>query len=830
MEKFQAGMVLGAAGDALGWRKGRWGGCTSGKQIQEELASLGGLGALTLDPELWPLGDSALMHMTTAEALITDYWCLEDLYRELVRVYVGASAALQGRAPDSSIVDCCSHLKPHNFLLAWHTPFNQKGSGSGGASKAMCVGMRYWQEERLDSLVEVSLETGRMTHNHPTGFLGSMTTALFASFAVQGRPLVTWGRELMKAIPKAYEYCKRTIRHMAEYQENWFYFEAKWQFYLEERGIEHEGQDKPLFPERYDADQTDKMYRLWSSEGRAGRRGHDAPMIAYDALLAAGSDWTELCRRAMFHGGEGDVTGLIAGCLYGLLYGLTQVPAGLVQPLDKRQQLEDIGAALFKAASAEKCSDKPRSKNRSVSLNANALRKLIRERTCRPDVRDVLESLLLYLTQELPTLARRNVDMNPGLTLTEGDVKMAKSLVNHTPTETPVDSEKHSPGESDTTWDVSPKRQDSMDPEDKRASGLRAGEPKQRRLTAFQLLQAKFMRTTPKPVATHQRQVGALHCAPRGRGANESQDRKSTACGSETHHPKRRQWQKTGSNVKDIVARFASAEEKEKRVNTQGKTPESLELATQEEASLGCYRAVLISRSPPPVWSLARSEPSPQLNSGRTQPAPADGSLKPHTDAVTFLTKECSSIVALQSTHTGETPQESTEDGYATVDEKPRFCTSMDRSLNLITPPQAMFAKQRLPRYLIPRAVDLEEEPGAKATANSSLQPVPCSEEICPVVEASTSDTWSGDGLTSGPGPAEHLHHCLDSQGAKIPQHLRREREVDSQLEKEMENDLERGPESPPHIQKYRTINYADPSVQLTFKPKVIRFTDTFTF
>ena len=46
-----------------------------------------------------------------------------------------------------------------------------------------------------------------------------------------------------------------------------------------------------------------QMYRLWSSEGRAGRRGHDAPMIAYDALLAAGSDWTELCRRAMFHGG-----------------------------------------------------------------------------------------------------------------------------------------------------------------------------------------------------------------------------------------------------------------------------------------------------------------------------------------------------------------------------------------------------------------------------------------------------------------------------------------------------------------------------------------------
>lgn len=44
-----------------------------------------------------------------------------------------------------------------------------------------------------------------------------------------------------------------------EYQENWFYFEAKWQFYLEEKEIEKEGQNKPLFPDRYDAEETDKV-------------------------------------------------------------------------------------------------------------------------------------------------------------------------------------------------------------------------------------------------------------------------------------------------------------------------------------------------------------------------------------------------------------------------------------------------------------------------------------------------------------------------------------------------------------------------------------------
>lgn len=71
MDKFKAGMVLGAVGDALGFKKGRWEGCISGKSIQEELASLGGLGALKLDPDNWPVSDATLMLMTTAEALIT---------------------------------------------------------------------------------------------------------------------------------------------------------------------------------------------------------------------------------------------------------------------------------------------------------------------------------------------------------------------------------------------------------------------------------------------------------------------------------------------------------------------------------------------------------------------------------------------------------------------------------------------------------------------------------------------------------------------------------------------------------------------------------------
>ncbi|GAB1292999.1 Inactive ADP-ribosyltransferase ARH2 [Apodemus speciosus] len=324
-----------------------------------------------------------------------DYWCLDDLYREMVKRYVEMVEKLSEHRPDPSTVEGCSQLKPDNYLLAWHTPFSEKGSGFGAATKAMCIGMRYWKPERLETLIEVSIECGRMTHNHPTGFLGSLCTALFASYALQGTPLVRWGREMLKALPLAEEYCRKTIRHMAEYQEHWFYFEAKWQFYLEERKIREDSEDKATFPDNYDAEERDKTYKKWSSEGRGGRRGHDAPMIAYDALLAAGSDWTELCHRAMFHGGESGATGAIAGCLFGLLHGLATVPRGLYQELEHKGRLEDLGAALHRL-STEENSKSPRIAGEKAAMDVQTLKKRI-GRTCDEAARTILNSLLLYV-------------------------------------------------------------------------------------------------------------------------------------------------------------------------------------------------------------------------------------------------------------------------------------------------------------------------------------------------------------------------------------------------------------------------------------------------
>lgn len=69
----------------------------------------------------------------------SDYWCLDDLYREMVKRYVEVLEKLPEHRADPATIEGCSQLKPDNYLLAWHTPFNEKGEEMlASRAKASC--------------------------------------------------------------------------------------------------------------------------------------------------------------------------------------------------------------------------------------------------------------------------------------------------------------------------------------------------------------------------------------------------------------------------------------------------------------------------------------------------------------------------------------------------------------------------------------------------------------------------------------------------------------------------------------------------------------------
>ncbi|XP_053550866.1 ADP-ribosylhydrolase ARH1 isoform X2 [Bombina bombina] len=344
---YRAALLLSAAGDALGYRNQLWEYCKSGPQILKELQELGGLSSLRVTLPDWPISDDTVLHLATAEGLATGKLD-EDLYQELAGRYVSAMLDMEGRKPGPTSILGTSQLRPGE-PGGYKIPFNPTATGCGAAMRAMCIGLRFPRPSEVSVLVAVSIESGKMTHNHPTGYLGSLASALFVSLSVQRVPLELWGSRLLETLPLALEYIRSTESNTESHLESWDYFRQSWERYLSERGL-LQGSGPAVFPSPYGAAERDIEYSRWSLDGWPGRSGHDAPMIAYDALLSAGESWEELCHRSMFHGGDSDSTGVIAGCCWGALYGFLGVPEGNYNALEYRERLEAAADHLHKLA------------------------------------------------------------------------------------------------------------------------------------------------------------------------------------------------------------------------------------------------------------------------------------------------------------------------------------------------------------------------------------------------------------------------------------------------------------------------------------------------
>lgn len=354
-ERYEASMVLSGVGDAIGYRNGMWEFCKSGAEIQTELHDLGGLAQLVVDMVRWRVSDDTVMHLATADAIVqferekveTKTEDREHLYKLLAIKYKECMRDMDGRAPGYTCMSSTDRLRPEQ-PNGYQIPFNARHGGCGGAMRAMCIGLRYPREEDLDELIAVSIESGRMTHHHPVGYLGSLASALFTHYAIQGKPVREWGAGLMTVLPRAMSYVVSQGRDVDSNRQAWDAFTGPWRKYLKIRGIE-DGQSEPHFPEDFtNVTVRETFYNdEFSYSGWHGSSGHDAPLVAYDALLAAGNSWDELCMRGVLHGGDNDSTGAIACAWFGALYGFTGVPQCNYQEVEYRERMKSVAEQLF---------------------------------------------------------------------------------------------------------------------------------------------------------------------------------------------------------------------------------------------------------------------------------------------------------------------------------------------------------------------------------------------------------------------------------------------------------------------------------------------------
>ena len=89
---------------------------------------------------------------------------------------------MAGRAPGKTCMKTLSILDAE--ASNWNKiPYSQlKGGGCGASMRAACIGLFY--RKNLSKLIAVTIETGRVTHHNPVGYLGALAASYFTYLAI----------------------------------------------------------------------------------------------------------------------------------------------------------------------------------------------------------------------------------------------------------------------------------------------------------------------------------------------------------------------------------------------------------------------------------------------------------------------------------------------------------------------------------------------------------------------------------------------------------------------------------------------------------------------
>jgi ADP-ribosylarginine hydrolase len=364
-ERYIACMAIHGLGDTIGFRNSEWefmSGNTLKDRVLEKVYEYVDFGGVNHIPTKdWIISDDTLMHVRIAKALLGNYNNVNEFGNLVVKEFLDVLAFFEQN--DEGIkraigVKLREYLRRLKSGGKWNdTPYDYNAGGSGASMRNPCIGLAYHGIKNRHNLIQMSIESSRITHNSASGYLGGMTSALFTAYAIEKIPIKRWPFLLMELFENSTidEYISKTGRNKKEYFQDSPIFIDKWQTYIRDKfdnnsNIIKRKADKNLIH------RTKYYYETFRFRGNAkeensyafsGSGGDDSVIIAYDALIDSGNNWEKLIFYSMLHGGDTDTTGCIAGAWYGALYGFGEVPKHRIQMVENIDELISLGKKLF---------------------------------------------------------------------------------------------------------------------------------------------------------------------------------------------------------------------------------------------------------------------------------------------------------------------------------------------------------------------------------------------------------------------------------------------------------------------------------------------------
>jgi len=359
VKKCESIFLLHALGDTIGFKNAIWefnynlfiNDIRSTIEIISDFIGLGGITNINLDG--WNISDDTLFNYEIAKFILDlkndniEEKHIKKLKKEINKMMDIQKDKNIERGFGSMTTSAISNWTDTNDER--HMPYNAVSGGNGCSMRTFPIGIRFHKDSDIGKLIECSIQTSKLTHNSPIGFLGGLATAYFVKLAINNVPIVKWPYLLVEL----YESDK--VKKFINLDDDNIYFDYRNTIKIWKKILEMFFSDgKPLnlkssvnLISRFKIFLEIDRLMTGNTYGWAGGNGQTAVIMAYFALLDCGGTWEKLVYYAMLHGGDSDTVGAIAGGFYGAVYNMGDVSENLLKYLEMKNDIVKIAKEIY---------------------------------------------------------------------------------------------------------------------------------------------------------------------------------------------------------------------------------------------------------------------------------------------------------------------------------------------------------------------------------------------------------------------------------------------------------------------------------------------------
>lgn len=358
--KYISLFLLHALGDTIGFKNSDWpiiyNKEASLDTISErifEFIELGGVNGIDLKD--WSISDDTLFHITIAKSILK--------YKNIINNTFILNVKNNMISMNNKIVNEKEKYGINRFVDIITTKYIQKftkdkdsrnydydpiSDGAGAATRNLCIGLAFYKEDNLDTLIDMSITLSKLTHNSPHGFLAGLTSAYFVSLAIREIDIIKWPFMLIELVESD------KIKKYINFQNNnefldYISYIRYWRKYLDTRFVDYKpiksrSINNMIFRVKYYYENFVKDTQY----GVIGNSGYCTMIVVYDALLDCDGKWEKIIFYSILYPGITDTIGAIAGGLYGAIYEFGDVPQKMLFYLEEKKQLLKLGKQFYK--------------------------------------------------------------------------------------------------------------------------------------------------------------------------------------------------------------------------------------------------------------------------------------------------------------------------------------------------------------------------------------------------------------------------------------------------------------------------------------------------